>query len=206
MTEEKYRYHDTVVKWLSLVLAVIGAFVAYKTYVTQQDESRSQDDARHQATLTQNSQFEQNRNEQYARRFWEKQLDLYFAACKAAATLATVESPKHAIYAPARAQFDQLYFGELCIVESEEVAQRMVDFKNAIETYEKDPSAPGRRNSVRDLSLQLAFACRASTEKRWQVELGPITAKLNTPEFRHRRVEGHFGDPAPSPKLAPSPP
>ncbi len=126
MTEERYRVHDSLVKWLTLILAVGGFGVALSTYVAQQQETRAQNDQLEKNRLKQAEAEARAREEEYKRRLWERQLELYFQACKAASTISTVESAKDPEYGPARLRFEQLFNGELCVVESKSVESLMV--------------------------------------------------------------------------------
>lgn len=165
MSEDRYRFHDTLVKWLSVALAIGGFVVAMYTYVEQQ-----------KATRDQAEQFEVNRGEEYKRRLWERQLELYFEACKAASTLATLTDPKQAEYSAARVRFDQLYYGELCVVESSQVSSCMSTFRNALVAAGDEPTDTAR-GKLRGACMELARACRASTEGAWKVDLGPLRSK-----------------------------
>ena len=191
MTEDRSRFHDVITKYLTIILAIGGFAIAIGTYVSQEAARREQNNSQQTARLDQEARFEvtrkaeadkeaATRKEDYKRRLWDKQMELYLQACRAASTIATVATPEHAEYATARLRFEQLYHGELCIVEEPKVSQAMVDFRNQMMTYEQSPRDE-QRQSLRSLALNLAEACRKSTESVWDVKLGEtsIDNKLN---------------------------
>ena len=179
MTEERFRLHDAWVKWLTLVLGVAGFVIALYTYQSQQVAARQQNAEMEKNRVTRADSDAKAREEEYKRRFWERQIDLYAQAARAASTIATAPDIKRADYTTARGRFDQLYFGELCIVESKEVAQQMVTFRTAILEYEKTSSAQNRE-ALQAISLDLAHACRKSTEEVWNIPLGKLPKPSTT--------------------------
>jgi hypothetical protein len=166
--------------------------VALMTYVNQQQATREQnqrlaresEEARKREAIARQDEYNKEataRREEYERRLWERQLDLYLQACKATSTLASVESPKDSEFVSARMRFQQLYYGELCVVESRPVSDSMIAFRDALLAYETDPSA-GKRGELRRIALRLAQACRDSTESVYKVNFGDVdlNEKINS--------------------------
>src|SRR5580698_7105362 len=61
---------------------------------------------------------------------FQKQADLYFEASKCAATIATSADP--AVVDAAKARFDELYYGELVVVEDRRVELAMIAFDEGL--------------------------------------------------------------------------
>ncbi|WP_339951261.1 hypothetical protein [uncultured Albimonas sp.] len=99
------------------------------------------------------------------RPFLERQMALCFEASRLAAQLAT--SPAAETRAAAGARFEELYWGELAIVEDAAVEQAMVAFRAAW-TAGKDPS------SLRVPALTVAHRCRDLVLSSWDIDLGPL--------------------------------
>ena len=182
MNEDKHRLHDTIIKWLSVPLAIAGFTIALLTYVGQQSEARSQaatieKDRLAAAAAEESGRIEREkrdaivRAESYRSQFWQSQLRLYLEATKAASTLATASDSKSPSYQEARARFDQLYYGELCVVESSDVSGRMVDFRKLLIAVEEGVQS---RELLKSASMSLARACRKSSEDVWNIQLGEL--------------------------------
>jgi len=93
------------------------------------------------------------------RPFLEKQLALYGEAALVCARLSTEPADEKAL-----ARFWELYWGELALVENDDVESAMVSFKNALTITPDDES------SLRECALNLAKACRVSLARSWGVE------------------------------------
>ncbi len=124
--------------------------------------------------------------------FLQRQLELYTDVTRAAAVVATSEEDRDVQAAIKR--FLELYSGELALVENEEVALAMRDFRHGIQAIEaraavgpapsaavqdavETPEAPPvnmnmdmEREGLLQLSLNLAQACRRSLAKSWHVD------------------------------------
>ncbi|MDB5704616.1 MAG: hypothetical protein JWN66_1732 [Sphingomonas bacterium] len=141
-------------RWATVVPMVIAAlgFVWGVYQYFQGQKARSE-----QVRLDQDREAVQRRIE--ARRpFLERQLALYTEATHAAATIAT--STNAAAVASARTRFDELYWGELALVEDSTVEQAMMAYRSGLER-EAD------RAELQQLSLGLAVACRDSLAVSW---------------------------------------
>ena len=114
--------------------------------------------------------------------FLEKQLELYTFVTRAASMAATSDDEK--TVQQAIGTFLQLYSGELALVQNEEVAVAMQNYRRALQSLEARPAAPGdeavppsnpvaaedQRQALQQLSLNLASACRKSLAKSWHVD------------------------------------
>lgn len=116
------------------------------------------------------------------RPFLEKQLAFYFEAAKATAKLATLPPERTASedWAWAQKRFWELYWGELGVVESTDVAAAMVHFGELLRSLEdcvktaKDDSSKNctaQQKALEGPSLQLAHNVRTSIQKGWGYEL-----------------------------------
>ena len=90
--------------------------------------------------------------------YLDKQLALYSEATQNAAILATSRDPGE--LAKAKLRFLQLYFGELGMVEREEVSRAMQAFKLAMD-------AGKLQVELAPLALTLAHACRNELAVSW---------------------------------------
>jgi len=109
--------------------------------------------------------------------FLERQLQLYTEVTRAAAVIAT--SDDRQLVQRQLQRFKELFSGELALVENEQVATAMQNFRRAIAGLERlsaptDGSPPHgadmEREGLLQLSLNLAQACRDSLAKSWHVE------------------------------------
>jgi hypothetical protein len=73
------------------------------------------------------------RAKEYKKRFWEKQLDFFAEACEATGTVtyAAEDSPD---FKQDSSKFEELFWGRLAIVESDAVADQMVEIRKALAT------------------------------------------------------------------------
>lgn len=92
--------------------------------------------------------------------FLERQLSLFEEATQTAAFIATVpDSPER----PKKLErFEQLYWGELALVEHGPVESAMVRFRTALK-------AGPTNGELQQLSLRIAHACREELAKSWNV-------------------------------------
>jgi hypothetical protein len=117
--------------------------------------------------------------------FLERQLELYTVVTRAASLIATSEDEN--VAQQAIGTFLQLYSGELALVQNEEVAVAMQNYRRALQeldviyapaapatsepTSQTPPvSAENQRQGLQQLSLNLASACRKSLAKSWHVD------------------------------------
>jgi hypothetical protein len=129
------------------VLSLLGAVITFSYGVFQyiRNEQRQAESRRVEATKP----------------FLERQLKLYTEATQAAATLATSNDETERTAALKR--FWSLYWGELALVEDRKVEVAMVQFGKGLQDQ-------GASAEIKQLSLQLAHACRDSLAKSWGVQ------------------------------------
>lgn len=141
MSERTARLESSL-KVLASLVALIGLFWGMFTYFDSKER-----------------EFETRRLEA-TRPFLERQLELYTHATRAAATLAASEDA--AARAAASKRFWELYWGELALVEDQEVERAMVALGRGLRN---DVGA----SQLQQMSLNLAHACRESLAKSWGV-------------------------------------
>lgn len=143
MTTSRTETAETLLKWIGALVAVGGLLWGVTSFLIT---------ARIQA---------ETRQLEARKPFLERQLTLYTQATQNASILATSSDP--AAREKARGRFLELYWGELALVESEEVKDAMVDFYGCLI---KDCPPP----ELQQWSLKLAHACRASLAASWGVQ------------------------------------
>jgi hypothetical protein len=171
---------------LITTLGGLGAFLW--TVYTWRDKSRKELEASAAETMRTNL----TRTVEATKPFLERQLQLYTDATRAAAVIATTED-EHEL-GSAVERFMQLYSGELALVENEELAKAMKDFRHGVRgilatatisgeadlavsaprelVHQEAPikQEPYAREGMQMLSLNLAHACRKSLAKSWHVD------------------------------------
>jgi hypothetical protein len=165
---------DFVVKYGPAIAVIIyGVWTAGVWYVGRQDEA-----AKASEIALRESQ----------KPFLEKQLAFYFEVAKVGGKLATLppilaEYPKDQRFAEdwgwARRRFWELYWGELSVVESPEVARAMFGFGTALRDIERcvdarESDCPAKQVNLHGPSLDLAHKIRESIEKGWGYQLNPL--------------------------------
>jgi len=90
--------------------------------------------------------------------YLEKQLDLYTEATQVTAIIATSKVQEEIRIAIKR--FNELYWGELAMVERDEVAKAMIAFRNALDNGKE-------QKELANLALKLAHACRDELAESW---------------------------------------
>ena len=90
--------------------------------------------------------------------YLEKQLDLYTEATQVTAIIATSKDQEEIRVATKR--FNELFWGELALVERDEVAKKMIAFRHALDG--------GKEQKVlANLALKLAHSCRDELAESW---------------------------------------
>lgn len=143
-------------QWLKL-LGLIGAIASFVWGVYQWRAKSERELAQDKAEA---DRIAATRKLEATRPFLERQLKLYPEASQVAAVLATSTDPSERSAASRR--FWQLYWGELALVENQDVEAAMVAFGDAL-TREASPP------ELQDLSLKLAHACRLSLDRSWGI-------------------------------------
>lgn len=101
-----------------------------------------------------------------------RQMNTYFDASAAAATLASSDDPKEK--AQASEMFWKLYWGPLVMLESPEVGQAMTDFGDCVKAPQSCPSG------MKNLSLALASTLQTDLFASW---------KLNPEKYAERSID-----------------
>jgi hypothetical protein len=113
--------------------------------------------------------------------FYEQQLSLYLEATNVASRISdpiSADDRKAAIV-----RFWQLYWGPLALVESLEVEQAMVHFKDVLQNAELTDSQ--RIAELHLATINLAHKCRVSLKKSWDVDLPSLdTTAVSSPQPR----------------------
>jgi hypothetical protein len=135
---------DALSRWLALVAPIVAAFGFFLAVLKYFNDRTAERERR---------LFEANKP------FLDRQLELYFEAVRTARTIATSGDP--AAVAAATTRFWELYWGDLALVEDEDVEGAMVCFCEALEN-----SAPAAE--LKHCSLALAHVCRESLAKSWK--------------------------------------
>ena len=163
MTEESRFRLDLVIKALGPMLVLAGlVFGIFKFQTTARLDRESRED--------QNKQLIAEAQREAKKPFYEQQLTLYLEATNVTARIAAPrdEQDKQA----AIVRFWQLYWGPLALVESEQVAQAMIDFRTILE--DTALSEEQRKVKLRNQTISLAKQCRNSLQESWDVELADI--------------------------------
>ena len=135
---------EKTLKWIGAIVALGGLALGVANYL---------------ATVRRDAE---TRNLEARKQYLTRQLDLYTEATRAAAKLATAP-PDSAEYLKARARFWELYWGELSMVENQEVEAAMKHMGDCL-----NGACVGCPNLAR-CSLDLAHACRRSLAASWNV-------------------------------------
>jgi len=156
------------------VLGALGAIATFlwTVYVWREKSRQELEAAAHDA-----ERARLTRRIEATKPFLERQLELYTEATRAAAIIATSEDQEKV--RSAREIFWQLFSGELALVENPEVASAMQDFGRTLimeegrneaqgdSHKEKEPNKHLEKEGLRQLSLNLASACRNSLARSW---------------------------------------
>jgi hypothetical protein len=191
MTEDTHRTWDIVFKWFGLVAVLASAYWTVHSY----NQSRASELVQQQYTQKQD---EQARTKDLNAFIFQHQATLYFDAARSAATLADALDPysdnRTAIDAKTlkaeRERFDQLYWGELVVVEDRRVEMAMIAFRECMlldgkkcesptkDQYSKDidPAVLKKAGSplLVNLALQLAACTRSALQKDREISFGAV--------------------------------
>jgi hypothetical protein len=143
MTEEHHRIHDLRLKRFNTLVATIGALgvIASIYFGFQQLASQSKEQT-------------QAIEDQWQQKYYDETLSIYLRATETAARIASLESdgaPQSQIE-DAKLQFKTLYWGPMCVAESDDVESAMILFQRGIDDGVKP-------EQLEQLSLLLAHVC-----------------------------------------------
>lgn len=95
---------------------------------------------------------------------WQKQLEVYSQVTRYAGLIAM--NPTGEDFDKNVKEFGGLYWGEMILIEDQEVEKAMKDFYLAINDFNPEDSQTHRKLKFK--ADQLAKACRISSERTWQ--------------------------------------
>jgi hypothetical protein len=174
---------NVIKAWLP-VLTVVGAAVwSVYTYVGEQkraetarlEQARTIEDQRQrqqrdaeQARLDQVEKEAATRRIEAQKPFLELQFKTYLRTTELVGKIIHLK-PNTPEYAAHRTDFSRLYWAELALVESVEVARAMVVLEGALIKYENDVTSGGLHSAA----IELAHAIRDSIRSGWKGEALP---------------------------------
>jgi len=141
------------------ILPIMGACITFVWGVWVWKDNADDERA---AAAAETARYAESRRVEATRPFLEMQLKLYTEAALVASRIA------HSGDEGAIGRFWELYYGELSLVENNDVAQAMVDFGNALRANEKA--------RLESLSLELTRSMRRSLAKSWGTDAWQVTA------------------------------
>lgn len=174
MDEARHRWWDIVFKWIGLIALILSAmWTVHKYSQDRSDEFNKEQDAR---------------KADRASFLFQRQAALYFDASRAAATLASPADAKQR--AEAQTRFEQLYWGELVVVEDRRVELAMIAFHRCLESNGKSCKRASERQDgsklddpntfgLLELSLDLGACTRRSLREAWGVAFQDVLDPKN---------------------------
>ena len=197
MDEATHRKWDIIFKWFGLVGVLAGGWWTVYTY------RHSRDSELEQQKYTQKKDEEARTKEQNSFIF-QHQANLYFEAARTAATLATALDPASddrramgsSTLAKDRERFEQLYWGELVVVEDRRVEMAMVAFRSCLQNHGKKCERPqvnqhgqpidptllkkvGEEATLSRLALELAACTRSALQEDRKIQFGAVQVALS---------------------------
>jgi len=164
---------DFLLKYGPVGVVAVGAAWTAFTWYTQRSDQVLRDEAR-QAEASRVAIRESQKP------FLERQLVFYFEAAKATGALST-RGPQDQEWASARKRFWELYWGELGVVESPQVARGMVAFGQTLKELEKcvddRKTCDDLQRPLTGASIALAHNIRESIQAGWGYRLDELPAK-----------------------------
>lgn len=139
------------------ILGVLGAILSFGWGVWTWRENAEQE---RRAAARDAERVAETRRVEATKPFLDRQLTLYTEASQVVAIIATSDRAPERQKAIER--FWRLYWGELALVEDRDVEAAMVAMGTALD-------ASAGRDELRQLSLKLAHACRASLDRSWGI-------------------------------------
>ena len=113
-------------------------------------------------TDQQNIRIAETRRVEASRPFLEMQLKLYAEIAKTTSVIATSDNEINIKLATRR--FNELYYGELALVERDKVIRAMIAFKKALDGLSEDANS---QKELGRLALSLVKACRLELAESW---------------------------------------
>ena len=151
MSENRQSGFESGLKLLSPFLAIAAFVWGIYTYRDTSQKHLKQAEA-------EAARIAETRRIEATRPYLDKQLALYIEATKVTATIATSTDSGEIVKATKR--FKELYWGELALVERDDVARAMVAFREALDAKEG-------QNKLAPLALSVAHTCRDELAASW---------------------------------------
>lgn len=170
MTEGSYNRIELAIKAVGPLLVLAGLVFGVVQFKVTTDLNRKDQREQYKETLTEARLALAEAQREAKKPFYERQLALYLEATDVTSRISDPSSEEDKRAATAR--FWQMYWGQLALVESQEVESAMVAFQSVlVDTALTDQE---RAESLRRKSLDLAHKCRDSLKESWDVELAEL--------------------------------
>ncbi len=140
------------------------------------DEQKQREADRDLALANEIKKSNETREQEFKKPFWQKQIDLYFEASEAVATLAN--STNAAEKEKAEQKFWRLFYGPLVMVEDAKVERAMINIRDYLIACKSDPGEC-RDYKLGRLSLALSSSCKESLGKSWRIKLEQLRGKYS---------------------------
>jgi hypothetical protein len=160
MTEESRNRIELFIKAIGPLLVLAGLVFGVIQFQTTAELDREARENQYIQTL-------EEAQREAKKPFYEEQLALYLEATNVTSRIAVPlneDDKRRAIV-----RFWQLYWGQLALVESPEVASAMVAFKEVLQ--DTSLSEEIREKELKKHTINLARKCRDSLRESWNVEL-----------------------------------
>ncbi|HEY0074672.1 MAG TPA: hypothetical protein VGB77_11260 [Abditibacteriaceae bacterium] len=176
--KRKKERHEFFIRYLAIVFPLIVTMVPL--WLKQQSD-KAKDVTRQHTEYLQRIEANRNARRESQKPFLSKQLELYFEAAKVTARLANTTDK--AEQKSLKIRFNELYWGELAVVEDDNVKEAMVAYGACLDRKEncpalfrkqylseypphkypdRDPSKVHSTTRLKFLALCVAHACRKS--------------------------------------------
>lgn len=180
MERDKRETWDLIFKWISLCALMISAIWTYYKY----RDDRRIDLTHRQQEVAKDVADKQKELNSF---IFQRQANLYFDAARTAATLAKSADPKR--LSEARERFNELFYGELVVVEDRRVELAMIAFHRCLPFSGEKCERPLKNQFKQDicpkkqfetyqapvlsnLSLELAACTRAALQDDRKIQFG----------------------------------
>lgn len=172
--DQKMQVVDLVVKGMGALVVIIAGWISVAKYL---EDSRTNAEA---VQRQKEADLEQRKKE-FKIKFYEQQFALYTAICDVAARVATAERLED-VEDDLRV-FHSLYWGKLCIVESQAVekVQRKIH-DEILKTWQSDTKKIPTQ-VMTCLAYELAHACRDDLEEVFRPEIGKLPGRTGSPSL-----------------------
>jgi hypothetical protein len=170
----KTEYHSRLLEilkaWLPVLTVVIGGLWGLYEYTA--NERKAETTRLEQTRTIEREKLEQAQRADATRRieaqkpYLELQFKTYLRTTELVGKIIQLK-PTEPEYSKLRSEFSTLYWTELALVESTDVARAMVGLESALQTYEREATILAGRD-LRVAALNLAHAIRDSIQSGWK--------------------------------------